>query len=76
MDRQIAEIFHDLFGVSPARCTDALSPRIWNDGTAFSHMTLVLTLEQTFGVEFSPEEMSALTSVGEIKKMLAGRGVR
>ena len=51
MDRRIARILGDLFGVVPARCTDSLSPEHVKGWDSIGHMTLVLTLEQTFGVE-------------------------
>jgi acyl carrier protein len=70
MDRQIAKIFQDLFSVSPARCTDTLSPEQVEGWDSVNHMTLVLTLEQTFGVQFAPEEISELSNVGAIKRML------
>ncbi len=37
------------------------------------HITLLLTLEQTFGVSFEPEEGAGLTSVPAIKTALARR---
>ena len=71
MDRRIARIFGDLFGVPPAQCTDSLSPQQVKGWDSVGHMTLVLTLEQTFGVEFAPEEITELLNVRQIKDALA-----
>ncbi len=74
MDRRIARILGDLFNVAPAQYADSLSPPQVRGWDSVGHMTLVLTLEQTFGVEFAPEEIAELSSVGAIKRILARHG--
>ena len=75
MDRRIARILGDLFDVAPAQCVDSLSPKQVDGWDSVGHMTLVLTLEQTFSVEFAPEEIAELSSVGQIKRMLSRHNV-
>jgi len=73
IDRQISRVFHDLFGILPDACSDALSMENVTGWDSVNHMILVFTLEEAFGVGFSPEEISELTSVGRIKALLSRR---
>ena len=74
MDQQVANVFHELFGIAPAQCNDATSMETVKDWTSVSHLTLVFALEEAFKVQFSPEDISELTSVGQIKALLSQRG--
>ncbi len=76
MNQTVARIVHDLFGVPPDECSDSLSPETVKGWDSVSHLTLVMALEQAFHVEFSPEEMAELVSVGKIKEILGKHGVR
>jgi acyl carrier protein len=38
------------------------------------HLNLVLALEQEFGLQFSPEEIAAMTSVRAIEAVLLTKG--
>jgi acyl carrier protein len=73
---RLADIFRDVFNVPPERCVPSLSMKDVKDWDSVNHITLVLSLECVFGVEFSPEEISELASVGQIEAMLAKHGVR
>jgi len=41
---------------------------------SLQHMNLIASLEQGFEVEFTFEEIVAMQSVGEIKRILASKG--
>jgi acyl carrier protein len=43
---------------------------------SLQYLKLVLTLQQEFGVEFSPVEIEQLTSVVGIEAVLKGKGVQ
>ena len=43
---------------------------------SMGHVTLIMELESSFDVSLSIDEALAMTSVGEIKKVLERRGVR
>lgn len=75
MQEQIGKIFSGLFGVSREACTDALSPKDIEAWNSVYHLTLVMSLEEEFGVQFSPDEIVELDSVGAIKAKLAQHGV-
>jgi acyl carrier protein len=73
-DQRIGQMFHDLFGIAPDACNDATSMKTVEGWDSVNHLTLVFTLEETFNVQFSPEDISELTSVGRIKALLSQRG--
>ena len=73
-DQRIAKVFHDLFGIPQDNCYDATSMETVKGWDSVNHLTLVFTLEEAFNVQFSPEDISELTSVGRIKALLSQRG--
>jgi acyl carrier protein len=75
MDEKLAEIFHDLFGVAQDRYGDHLAMNTVEEWDSVNHLTLVLSLENAFGVSFSPDEIPGLTSIGQIRAALGRHGV-
>ena len=71
MDHAIVQVFQDVFGIPREKCVDSLSPESVEGWDSIHHMTLVMTLEQSFGVVFTPEEMTELVSIRKIKDILA-----
>jgi acyl carrier protein len=73
-DQRMGKVFHDLFGIAPDDCNDTTSMGTVEGWNSVNHLTLVFALEETFNVQFSPEDISELTSVGRIKALLSQRG--
>ncbi|MCK4660163.1 MAG: acyl carrier protein [Phycisphaerae bacterium] len=75
MDKKLQGIICDVFRVS----TDTYHPQLTSADVeswdSVLHITLLLTLEQTFGVSFDPEEGSQLISVPAIKAALSKRNI-
>jgi acyl carrier protein len=44
----------------------------WN---SLTHIELIVTIEERFRVQLTEDEIAAMTSVGEIQRILAARGV-
>ncbi len=65
-----------VFGRDPSEVDAATSPDTLPEWDSLGHVTLVIELESTYGVSFSPEETMALTNVGEIERTLRSRGVQ
>ncbi|MGH7727483.1 MAG: acyl carrier protein [Vulcanimicrobiaceae bacterium] len=63
-----------VFGCVPAQIDDDSSPASVPAWDSLGHVTLVIELESTYGVSFSPEETMTLTSVGAIKRALTAAG--
>ena len=75
MQKRIEKIFFQLFGVPPAECSDGLSPKDVEAWNSIQHLTLVMSLEVEFGMQFAPEEIAEMDSVGAVKAKLAQHGV-
>jgi len=74
LDQQVGKVFQELFGIAPEQCNDATSIEAVKGWDSVSHLTLVFALEEAFNVQFSPEDISELTSIGRIKAVLLQRG--
>jgi len=64
-----------VFGRDATTIDDASSPETIPEWDSLGHVTLVIDLESTYGVSFTPDETVALTNVGAIKSALTSRGI-
>ena len=74
MDQTLARVFQSIFAMPPAEFNDSRSMENVKAWDSITHMTLILALEESFEVEFSPEEITRATNVGKIKELLAAHG--
>lgn len=65
-----------VFGVERTAVGDDTSNATLGGWDSLAHVTLVLELESTYGLQLSVEEALEATSVGAIKRVLQRRGVR
>ena len=63
-----------LFGVPRHSVTDATSNASVSAWDSLNHVTLILELEEVFGVSLSAEDALAMTDVGAIKRILRSHG--
>ena len=63
-----------LFGVPRHSVTDATSNANVSAWDSLNHVTLILELEEVFGVSLSAEDALAMTDVGAIKRVLRTHG--
>ena len=75
MDEKLRDIICDVFRIAPADYSPELTSATVETWDSVLHITLLLTLEQTFGVSFEPEEGAELTTVPAIKTALTRHGV-
>ena len=73
LDR-VRQAVADVFGVDAAGVSAASSPQTIEAWDSMGHLNLVLALEQSFGVQFSPEEIAGMTSVQLVLDTLARKG--
>ena len=74
---RVRAVAADVLGVPAARLDARASAETIESWDSLQHLNLVLALEQEFGVQFEPEEMERMTSVGRVVELLeakAGRG--
>lgn len=74
VDARLQSIFGDVFGLKAEDYRPDLTSERVSGWDSVLHLTLLLTLEQQFGVSFDPEIAANLTSVPAIKQALANAG--
>jgi len=74
MSDQILErvrgIASDVLQVAPESLSAESSPQTVESWDSVQHLNLVLALEEQFGVQFEPDEMDAMKSIGAIAGLL------
>lgn len=73
LDR-VRQAVADVFDVSIAEVGPDSSPESIEAWDSMGHLNLVLALEQTLGVSFSPEEIGKLVSVRAIVEAVKAKG--
>lgn len=66
----VRAIAADIFQVAARRITLQSSPDTIESWDSLQHLNLILALEQSFGLEFEPEEIERMTSIGAILAIL------
>jgi acyl carrier protein len=73
LDR-VRQIASDVLQVSLDRVTAQSSPQDFENWDSVQHLNLVLALEQEFGLQFEPEEMDQMKTLGHITELLKSKG--
>jgi acyl carrier protein len=74
VDEKVEGLLADVLQVPAAEITDDLSMKDVEAWDSLKHMELVVSLEQTFGLQLTFDEIVAMQSVGEIKRVMRGKG--
>jgi acyl carrier protein len=78
MDAQILErvrgIAADVLQVRQGSLSAESSPQSVESWDSVQHLNLVLALEEQFGVQFEPDEMDSMKSIGAIAGVLSAKG--
>lgn len=75
MERKLIELIANLLELEQSQITDVLSMKDTDVWDSLKHMELVVTIEQSFGVELTFDEIVAMQNVEKIKSVLRGKGV-
>ena len=70
---QVRMMSADLFQVSPAQIKPESSPETLESWDSVQHLNLVLGLEQQFNVQFEPEEMDRMKTIGAISDLVESK---
>lgn len=70
---RVGTVFAAVFGIDADALTDDDSPSTLAAWDSVAHIRLVMALEAEFGLEFTPEEIGELVSVGAIRKRIGER---
>ena len=70
---QVRQVVSDIFAVPAERIGAGSSPDTIDTWDSMQHLNLVLALEEKFSLQFSPEEMEQMRSVGYISAVLESK---
>jgi acyl carrier protein len=70
---QVRAVAADVFQVPTERITPDSSPEVLESWDSVQHLNLVLALEQEFGIQFEPEEMDRMKTVGSIAELVQSK---
>lgn len=70
---RIRGIAADVFQSDSATLTTDSSPETIEAWDSVQNLNLILALEQEFGLEFVPEEMDQMKTIGQITDVVAGK---
>ena len=73
LDR-VREIAADVLQVDRGALSGESSPQSVESWDSVKHLNLVLALEEQFGMQFEPDEMDGMKSIGAIAEMLSAKG--
>ena len=74
IDARLHAIFQTLFGPGVTRLSESDSPETIDGWDSMNHLSLMLALEDEFGVSFDAEDIANLVSVGAIRRRLSQAG--
>ena len=75
METKLYNLIAETLHISVEKVTDELTMADVEAWDSLQHMSLIASLEQTFNVEFTFDEIVAMRSVVEIKRVLSRKGV-
>ncbi len=67
----LTEIFQTVFNLPELELTDDLTAKNMLEWDSFSHINLIVAVEEEFGIRFSSDELNGLMSVGDLKKLIS-----
>jgi acyl carrier protein len=70
---QVRTAAADVLQVSPEKITASTTPEQMENWDSVQHLNLVLALETQFGIEFEPEEIEQMKSIGKIAALVEAK---
>jgi len=71
----LEEILRKVLGIGERAVTDDMAPENVDSWDSFNGLMLVTELEKNWNVSFTLDEVTSVKNVGDIKKVLRGRGI-
>ncbi len=76
MGKTLEQLLADVLQIPEGEVTDELAMADLDVWDSLKHMELIASLEQQLNIQLSFEEIVAMRSVGDIKRILSARGVK
>ena len=67
---QVRSIASDVFGLPQDKITAESSPETIESWDSMQHLNLVLAIEESFGVQFSPEDIEQMKNIGAVAALI------
>lgn len=74
VDGAVENLLSEVLQIPASKITEDLAMKDVDAWDSLKHMELIVSLEQSFGIELSFDDIVAMQSVGEIKRVLRERG--
>ena len=74
VERNVEQVMAEVLQLPPAMINDQLAMQDVDVWDSLKHMELIVSLEETFGVQLNFEEIVTMQSVANIKRVLRDRG--
>ena len=74
VDGAVENLLSEVLQISPSLITEDLKMKEVEAWDSLKHMEIIVSLEQNFGIQLSFDEIVAMQSVGEIKRVLRDKG--
>ncbi len=71
---RLTEIFQEIFDNDDVVATPELSAHDVDEWDSLSHIRVIVTVEEAFGIRLSVSEISNLTNVGEMVALIESKG--
>ena len=75
MKQKIETLMADLFNLKNEDITDSLTMTNTDGWDSLKHMELIVSIEQTFSIELTFDEIVAMQTLKDIKKILKEKGL-
>ncbi len=72
---RLAPLLCELFRVDQAQLSDRITMNDLDGWDSLTHMELITSLESTFSIELSGDEIADMQSIGAIRKTLQNHGL-
>lgn len=76
LTERVATLFEKVFGIEASAFSPDMVPEDVLRWDSLGHMTLVMDLEDTFGVHFEVDEITEMSSGRKIIELLRAKGVQ
>ncbi len=74
IDERLEDVFRTVFNDDDVTLSDDTTAADIDGWDSVAHINLMMTIEQTFGIQFIGNELAELTNIGQLKHCLAKKG--
>lgn len=72
---RLQEVFCNVFNDDTIQLNDKMTASDIDGWDSVAHINLLLSIEQSFGVQFSSDEIASFNDVGQLRMALKNKGV-